>query len=205
MVPGPGTRNSIMGESYLLGEPQTLEELGGSRKRPRQDSSPIESSKRVPKDRLTFVPGTFRPVVILDEGDCSYPVVPRLVGQAGAGITPWLLKMIGEIQPWESPVQRAPTRNLDMHRGFLVELTPQGGPLASHLVILQVCPTPGKRVHCGRVLTYLRSTCKRPSSTQIVPSGISGSLPRGNTQCGQIEDTIHICRESTDQQACQPR
>lgn len=65
------------------GNTQSFEELGVSRKRPRQDSFTNESSKRVPKDRLTFVPGTFRPVVILEDGDYSYPVVPRKIDRSG--------------------------------------------------------------------------------------------------------------------------
>lgn len=63
---------------------ESPKELIATRKRPWQESQPDDRSKRVAQDRLTFVPGTFRPVLILDDDGCLDPVVARKIDRSGS-------------------------------------------------------------------------------------------------------------------------
>lgn len=66
--------------AWSIGNPK---ELIVTRKRPWRDSQPNENSKRLAFDRLTLVPGTFTPVVIVNDDDCLDPVVPRKIDRSG--------------------------------------------------------------------------------------------------------------------------
>lgn len=78
------------------------------RKRPWQDCQPDERSKRVASDRLTFVPGTFRPVIIVDDDGCLDPVVPRTIDRSGRS---WDCPLVVEDDSADSAIRESSATN----------------------------------------------------------------------------------------------
>lgn len=70
-------------ESLPLWMTNSLKEQVGTRKRPWENSYADERNKRLASGRLTFIPGTFKPVIILDDDDGTDPVVPRIIDRSG--------------------------------------------------------------------------------------------------------------------------
>ncbi|KAI9875698.1 MAG: hypothetical protein M1830_008085 [Pleopsidium flavum] len=79
----PWTNQISVDKGLRLWNTDNPRELIGTRKRPWENPYADERNKRLASGRLTFIPGTFRPVIILDDDDGTDPVVPRTIDRSG--------------------------------------------------------------------------------------------------------------------------